>query len=120
MEREGARECLDHLALDLTLGGQELGEATERLRGAPAHASPSVGVATRSCRKGLVARSRPIEVCSPCPGKTTMLSANGSTLLRRRLEEHTSELQSLMRISYAVFCLKKKHEQMNNNRTQQG
>src|SRR3546814_9406797 len=27
-----------------------------------------------------------------------------------RLEEHTSELQSLMRISYAVFCLKKKKE----------
>src|SRR3546814_1984799 len=27
---------------------------------------------------------------------------------RRRSEEHTSELQSLMRISYAVFCLKKK------------
>src|SRR3546814_3351430 len=29
-------------------------------------------------------------------------------LLRSRSEEHTSELQSLMRISYAVFCLKKK------------
>src|SRR3546814_10751848 len=28
---------------------------------------------------------------------------------RHRSEEHTSELQSLMRISYAVFCLKKKH-----------
>src|SRR3546814_9418662 len=28
--------------------------------------------------------------------------------LERRSEEHTSELQSLMRISYAVFCLKKK------------
>src|SRR3546814_1328968 len=28
---------------------------------------------------------------------------------RWRSEEHTSELQSLMRISYAVFCLKKKH-----------
>src|SRR3546814_20586028 len=28
---------------------------------------------------------------------------------RERSEEHTSELQSLMRISYAVFCLKKKH-----------
>src|SRR3546814_1502694 len=28
--------------------------------------------------------------------------------LRRRSEEHTSELQSLMRISYAVFCLQKK------------
>src|SRR3546814_10083692 len=32
----------------------------------------------------------------------------------RRSEEHTSELQSLMRISYAVFCLKKKN---NKNRT---
>src|SRR3546814_4669746 len=29
-------------------------------------------------------------------------------LAHRRSEEHTSELQSLMRISYAVFCLKKK------------
>src|SRR3546814_7248845 len=29
--------------------------------------------------------------------------------LRHRSEEHTSELQSLMRISYAVFCLKKKN-----------
>src|SRR3546814_2870556 len=29
-----------------------------------------------------------------------------------RSEEHTSELQSLMRISYAVFCLKKKQKQM--------
>src|SRR3546814_6163371 len=29
-------------------------------------------------------------------------------LFRERSEEHTSELQSLMRISYAVFCLKKK------------
>src|SRR3546814_3470218 len=28
--------------------------------------------------------------------------------MRKRSEEHTSELQSLMRISYAVFCLKKK------------
>src|SRR3546814_10247473 len=30
-------------------------------------------------------------------------------LARSRSEEHTSELQSLMRISYAVFCLKKKN-----------
>src|SRR3546814_6227743 len=29
-----------------------------------------------------------------------------STFIERRSEEHTSELQSLMRISYAVFCLK--------------
>src|SRR3546814_10182243 len=34
-----------------------------------------------------------------------------------RSEEHTSELQSLMRISYAVFCLKKKKQNNNNTRT---
>src|SRR3546814_2684242 len=33
------------------------------------------------------------------------------TQLAMRSEEHTSELQSLMRISYAVFCLKKKNKQ---------
>src|SRR3546814_3730183 len=33
---------------------------------------------------------------------------NGLKELPNRSEEHTSELQSLMRISYAVFCLKKK------------
>src|SRR3546814_6828956 len=32
-----------------------------------------------------------------------------------RSEEHTSELQSLMRISYAVFCLKKKKKKKNSN-----
>src|SRR3546814_3691323 len=35
-----------------------------------------------------------------------------------RSEEHTSELQSLMRISYAVFCLKKKHIARLHNRLQ--
>src|SRR3546814_1558214 len=36
-------------------------------------------------------------------------SANDFAVVKgRRSEEHTSELQSLMRISYAVFCLKKK------------
>src|SRR3546814_6477469 len=33
-----------------------------------------------------------------------------------RSEEHTSELQSLMRISYAVFCLKKKNQERNGRR----
>src|SRR3546814_1065460 len=44
-------------------------------------------------------------------------------VLGGRSEEHTSELQSLMRISYAVFCLKKKNDTRNTceydqNRTQ--
>src|SRR3546814_1587817 len=39
------------------------------------------------------------------------LLSPGQRAARRRSEEHTSELQSLMRISYAVFCLKKKTKQ---------
>src|SRR3546814_18016194 len=35
--------------------------------------------------------------------------ATHARVIRNRSEEHTSELQSLMRISYAVFCLKKKN-----------
>src|SRR3546814_1613487 len=35
----------------------------------------------------------------------------------RRSEEHTSELQSLMRISYAVFCLKKKRHTTTHKQT---
>src|SRR3546814_10034713 len=38
------------------------------------------------------------------------LYLEGSDQHRGRSEEHTSELQSLMRISYAVFCLKKKNK----------
>src|SRR3546814_13243674 len=41
------------------------------------------------------------------------LSAAAADTGRSRSEEHTSELQSLMRISYAVFCLKKKKKPPN-------
>src|SRR3546814_4738775 len=51
--------------------------------------------------------------CStPPPRSRRWASPTTSTRRRsswRRSEEHTSELQSLMRISYAVFCLKKKN-----------
>src|SRR3546814_4708981 len=39
----------------------------------------------------------------------SVLSVTCWIVPRRRSEEHTSELQSLMRISYAVFCLKKQN-----------
>src|SRR3546814_1294750 len=50
---------------------------------------------------------------SPVARQAHNLKVTGSnpvpaTTQNRRSEEHTSELQSLMRISYAVFCLKKK------------
>src|SRR3546814_6338860 len=44
-------------------------------------------------------------------GKARLVAHEIDHLLGRRSEEHTSELQSLMRISYAVFCLKKKKTQ---------
>src|SRR3546814_3983396 len=60
------------------------------------HAFPDCSTADRSGLHGRRTRSRPQ---SP---QTLKEPAMG------RSEEHTSELQSLMRISYAVFCLKKK------------
>src|SRR3546814_1695166 len=64
---------------------------------------------------------RQIFVSLSRPGRRTgaviLVDAEGqlSGLFTDRSEEHTSELQSLMRISYAVFCLKKKKK--NNTKT---
>src|SRR3546814_3873658 len=49
-------------------------------------------------------------------GRSRVDRGDATVSLTNRSEEHTSELQSLMRISYAVFCLKKKKKQ---TRTQQ-
>src|SRR3546814_5758582 len=57
---------------------------------------------------GLVA----LVVISAIASSRTMRSGNRTT---GRSEEHTSELQSLMRISYAVFCLKKKIHNQNTS-----
>src|SRR3546814_10377855 len=48
----------------------------------------------------------------PCPARPGVSAGQGP-----RSEEHTSELQSLMRISYAVFCLKKKNSYLLNKHT---
>src|SRR3546814_6505954 len=50
---------------------------------------------------------------TPYGMSTTMRHFLGG-LMKYRSEEHTSELQSLMRISYAVFCLKKKKNKQHN------
>src|SRR3546814_1139610 len=59
---------------------------------------------TRSRRKTSASPCRPSSSPSTCCART----APRPQCARWRSEEHTSELQSLMRISYAVFCLKKK------------
>src|SRR3546814_6731887 len=54
-------------------------------------------------------------VASPLPiaGRGRILQARMAAATASRSEEHTSELQSRMRHSYAVFCLKKKKQQEN-------
>src|SRR3546814_8765697 len=66
-------------------------------------------VALLTERKGLVAHLTALEpdvvlISLENPSRDTL----EESFLVSRSEEHTSELQSLMRISYAVFCLKKK------------
>src|SRR3546814_5447161 len=48
-------------------------------------------------------------------GWTNAVPRAAPGITESRSEEHTSELQSLMRISYAVFCLKKKNKKQDNN-----
>src|SRR3546814_957610 len=51
-------------------------------------------------------------------GQVAVIEREDDAFTRLRSEEHTSELQSLMRKSYAVFCLKKKTTNKNYNNTQ--
>src|SRR3546814_1890910 len=62
-------------------------------------------------RRGALSSTRAIPVAVIAPynlGPFWPFGGRIFTVSIRRSEEHTSELQSLMRISYAVFCLKKK------------
>src|SRR3546814_6930417 len=63
------------------------------------HPARALQIQKPSCFMNVVYESRSAEAAD----------VRGRRPSRRRSEEHTSELQSLMRISYAVFCLKKKH-----------
>src|SRR3546814_8738850 len=60
-------------------------------------------VARAGTSSGMVRRAGEMGACDGGVGQSATRPAAGD-----RSEEHTSELQSLMRISYAVFCLKKK------------
>src|SRR3546814_10116571 len=69
------------------------------------------------CQGGRAGRGGQI----PARGRSACAAGHRQPVRRRghgaggRSEEHTSELQSLMRISYAVFCLKKKKTSTTNN-----
>src|SRR3546814_6280713 len=74
------------------------------------------GRAARRRAAGRVAQ-RPRPPAHPAPARRTPRlgppAGSPATAALARSEEHTSELQSLMRISYAVFCLKKKKQNKN-------
>src|SRR3546814_6057853 len=54
-----------------------------------------------------------------CGGESVFSVVNHVRSAPKRSEEHTSELQSLMRISYAVFCLKKKKRKNYKDKNQE-
>src|SRR3546814_4703621 len=71
----------------------------------------------RLLESGLAVDANRLPVFLPAPvegialARALLRGAHGDRVPGLRSEEHTSELQSLMRISYAVFCLKKKQTQ---------
>src|SRR3546814_7025210 len=83
-------------------------EAGASSRGVPAAGAPAVGLQHTNTIRAPAATLEPLWV-----RRLLMLAAflflGLFLFVPLRSEEHTSELQSLMRISYAVFCLKKKN-----------
>src|SRR3546814_6399825 len=71
--------------------------------------APAVIMTSTITAMGIETKSRPRAIGrdKPIAASTENLQLNARSTIDRS-EEHTSELQSLMRISYAVFCLKKK------------
>src|SRR3546814_5247571 len=63
-----------------------------------------------ACTAGGAGCSAVLAEALPPPLARKRLLERAASLSWIRSEEHTSELQSLMRISYAVFCLKKKNK----------
>src|SRR3546814_4868914 len=71
-------------------------------------------------RSSQVFATRSLIACSSATPVSTRVSSTAAwnTHSNHRSEEHTSELQSLMRNSYAVFCLKKKNKTTTTNENQ--
>src|SRR3546814_7900852 len=78
--------------------------AVDPVGGPPPVVRPGVGASPRG---GEAARQAAAIAVPPVGGTQARVIVAGRVTARS--EEHTSELQSLMRIPYAVFCLKQKH-----------
>src|SRR3546814_2823044 len=105
-----SHRCYPHCGIDLV--GAHLGATTRRRvrRSRPSALLREIGggrAPVRSYGAGCL-RHRCPDPASPRAGAVLAFTACLPPYPPPRSEEHTSELQSLMRISYAVFCLKKK------------
>src|SRR3546814_10430575 len=87
--------------------------AAESLFRAGIRPTRRTGKLTRADCARLADRIREVLAEAVERGGTTLRDFFGADGASGRSEEHTSELQSLMRISYAVFCLKKKKKDSN-------
>src|SRR3546814_2245975 len=83
------------------------------IHGAGDPVAPATHTITPATASAPPTRRRTVTATTP-PGPYPMRSSTSPL----RSEEHTSELQSLMRLSYAVFCLKKKKKQKAHINTQ--
>src|SRR3546814_4400519 len=108
----------DVCSADLAADGAHGRAATSRLESdlaagveAVLHATGHAGSRPAQRRHRSAATGTSDAAEARCHARAAGLSGRGEAVGRRcptgRSEEHTSELQSLMRISYAVFCLKK-------------
>src|SRR3546814_3367367 len=102
---EGRKRFLNVIAREFAVSGEAVDAAVEHYRAAAGDAERMQ--AESELRRALQPpRLRLLTQFNGLPEGVKFLVDLRADLLRS--EEHTSELQSLMRISYAVFCLKKK------------
>src|SRR3546814_9044130 len=101
----------DVCSSDLAGAGAAAGAVVAQADRAPPAAGRrgGLGPAYRRARPGLTpAQHRRRRMTIPHLPRTRPMATLTDDLASQQTEEHTSELQSLMRISYAVFCLQKK------------
>src|SRR3546814_4516430 len=111
--------CVDGLRrtqFQITRGKQKGHEHGDRIEIDLAASYPGCVSAGNECR-GYPQRNRHIHADPALEHASEGAAPDRPGAIQHRSEEHTSELQSLMRISYAVFCLKKKKNNYYRNTT---
>src|SRR3546814_8489896 len=106
----------DVCSSDLLIAPLSSSERTRRRKGGAVNptffANSTLVIRPSSCNSARICRSISSMLEAAMKRQKPFQLMRGSIIMRS--EEHTSELQSLMRISYAVFCLKKKKQNNTN------